>query len=260
MNLSEYEYKGLMAQAWDVLRGDTSNWSDRTFYLEIIQKSGQPALDIGCGTGRLLLDYLGQGIDIDGVDNSPEMISLCRQKAADLGLSPNLYEQYMETLELPRQYGTILIPSSSLQLIIDPWLVDQALKRLFDHLLPGGVMAASIMRLWKEGQPLESEWEQTAIREKDGVKFRRVSKSRYELESECEHTEDLCQMIVADKLVSEETHRRSPATRSYNQTQARTLFEQAGFRNIQLYSEFTFDPVKQEDTLFVVIGQKPGEV
>ena len=249
-----------MAQAWDVLRGDTSNWSDRTFFLEIIQKSGQPVLDIGCGTGRLLLDYLQQGIDIDGVDNSPEMISLCRQKAADLGLSPNLYEQYMETLELPRQYGTILIPSSSLQLIIDPWLVDQALKRLFDHQLPGGVMAASIMTLWKEGQPLESEWDQTAAREKDGVKFRRVSKSRYDPESEYEHTEDLYQMIVDDKLVSEETHRRSPATRSYNQTQARTLFERAGFRNIQLHSEFTVDPVKQDDTLFVVVGQKPGEV
>lgn len=31
MNLPEYEYKGLMAQAWDVLRGDTSNWPDRSF-------------------------------------------------------------------------------------------------------------------------------------------------------------------------------------------------------------------------------------
>lgn len=35
-----------------------------------------------CGTGRLLLDYLAQGIDIDGVDNSPEMLALCRPDAA----------------------------------------------------------------------------------------------------------------------------------------------------------------------------------
>ncbi len=28
MKLPEYEYKGLMAEAWDVLRGDTSNWAD----------------------------------------------------------------------------------------------------------------------------------------------------------------------------------------------------------------------------------------
>ena len=260
MNLPEYEYKGLIAQAWDVLRGDTSKWPDRFFFLEIIQEYGQPVLDVGCGTGRLLLDYLQQGIDTDGMDNSSEMLALCRQKAADLGLSPNLYEQYMETLELPRQYRTILIPSSSLQLIIKPRLVNKALKRLFDHQLPGGVIAASIMTLWKEGEPLESEWEQTATREKDGVKFWRLAKSRYDPEGECEHTEHIYQKIDGDKVVAEETHRRSPATRSYNQIQARALFERAGFRNVQLYSEFTFDPVKQDDTLFVVIGQKPGEV
>ncbi|MGC8799894.1 MAG: class I SAM-dependent methyltransferase [Chloroflexus sp.] len=88
MKLPEYEYKGLMAEAWDVLRGDTSNWADRHFYLEIIQKYGQPVLDVGCGTGRLLLDYAQQGVDIDGVDNSPEMLAICKCKADELSLKP----------------------------------------------------------------------------------------------------------------------------------------------------------------------------
>jgi hypothetical protein len=184
------------------------------------------------------------------------MLGICKQKADEIGITANLYNQYMETLELPRQYRTILVPSSSLQLIIEPSLVDQALKRLIDHLLPGGVVAASIMALWKEGQPLESEWEKTAMRERDGVKFRRVSKSRYDPEAEYEHTEDLYQMIVDDKVVSEETLRRSPATRSYNQAQAKALFERTGFRNVHLYSKFTLDPVKPDDTMFVVVGQK----
>jgi cyclopropane fatty-acyl-phospholipid synthase-like methyltransferase len=61
-------------------------------------------LDIGCGTGRLLLDYLAQGIDVDGVDNSPEMLARCRAKAQALGLTPRLYEQSMETLALPRAH------------------------------------------------------------------------------------------------------------------------------------------------------------
>lgn len=256
MNLPEYEYKGLMAQAWDVLRGDTSKWEDRFFYLEAIQKYGQPVLDVGCGTGRLLLDFMQQGIDIDGADNSPEMLALCKQKASRLGLSPDLYMQYMESLDLPRQYQTVLVPSSSLQLVIDPSVVEQAMKRLFDHVLPGGVLVASIMAVWREGDPLESEWEQTATRE-DGVSFRRVAKSRFDPEIDCEHTEDLYQKIVKGEVVQEEIHRRSPATRSYNQEQARALFERAGFENIELFSEFTFDPIKPEDTLFVVVGHKP---
>ncbi len=75
MTEGDVEYVGLMAEEWDALRGDTSDWEDRHFFLEVIRERGEPVLDIGCGTGRLLLDYLQQGIDIDGVDNSAEMLA-----------------------------------------------------------------------------------------------------------------------------------------------------------------------------------------
>src|SRR5580698_11368183 len=95
----DYEYRGLMAEAWDLLRGDTSVWTDRLFYRAIIERQGGPALDVGCGTGRLLLDYLSAGLDVDGVDNSPEMLAICREKAAAAGVDVEgrLFEQSMET-------------------------------------------------------------------------------------------------------------------------------------------------------------------
>jgi hypothetical protein len=71
-----------------------------------------------------------------------------------------------------------------------------------------------------------------------------------------EATEDLYQLIQDEKVVAEEVHRRSPATRSYSQVQARSLFESAGFHPVELYSEFTFEPVKPHDTLFTVVAQK----
>ena len=77
----DYEYRDLLAKTWDLMRGDTAQWPDRFFYREFIDRHGGPVLDVGCGTGRLLLDYLMDGIDIDGVDNSPEMLALCREKA-----------------------------------------------------------------------------------------------------------------------------------------------------------------------------------
>ena len=111
----DYEYRGLMAEAWDLLRGDTSVWTDRLFYRAIIERQGGAALDIGCGTGRLLLDYLAAGIDVDGIDVSPEMLALCRSKAAELGLDVEgrLHQQTMETLALERRYATIFVPSLS---------------------------------------------------------------------------------------------------------------------------------------------------
>jgi ubiquinone/menaquinone biosynthesis C-methylase UbiE len=251
-----YEYTGLMAQSWDLLRGDTSQWADRSFYREMLRRHGQPVLDVGCGTGRLLLDYLEQGVDVEGVDNSPEMLALCRQKAQHLGLTPRVYEQPMETLALPRAYRTILIPSSSLQLILDPQKVEQALQHLYAHLEPGGVLVASVMTLWKPGDPLQSEWETAAQRPEDGATIRRAGRSRYDPASECEHTEDVYQVLVGGKVLAAERHHRSPATRSYTQAQARALFERAGFREVELYHEFTLAPARPEDTLFVVVGRR----
>ncbi|MGH2626224.1 MAG: class I SAM-dependent methyltransferase, partial [Anaerolineales bacterium] len=103
----DHEYRGLMASTWDLFRGDTSGWEDRSAYRHMINRYGQPVLDVGCGTGRLLLDYLGQGVDIDGVDISPEMLVLCRAKAERLGLAPTLHRSPMEELDLPRRYRVI---------------------------------------------------------------------------------------------------------------------------------------------------------
>lgn len=257
--MTDYEYKGLMAQSWDILRGDTSNWPDRFFFLDIIQKYGQPVLDVGCGTGRLLIDYAQQGIDIDGVDNSPEMLELCQQKSQSLGINPRCYQQTMETLALPRKYRTIMIPSSSIQLLLEPQLVQQAMQRFFDHLEPDGVVVTPLMTLWRDGEPLESRWEKSAVNSKDGTVVQRISYARYDPATSLEHTEDIYQILRDGIVTVEEKHQRSPATRSYTQEQAFTMFQHAGFINITMYHKFTFDPVQPDDSLFTIVGQKPSK-
>ena len=203
MSALDYEYSGLMAQAWDPLRGDTSHWSDRAFFLEAIVRYGQPVLDVGCGTGRLLVEFAAQGIDIDGVDNSPEMLALCREKAARAGVTIDVFEQDMEELDLPRRYSTILIPSSSLQLVIDPEAASRAMQRMRLHLVEGGALVAPIMTLWWQGQPLETGWERTAPFPAGGTVVRRAW-SRYDPATECEDTRDTYQILMDDDRISSE--------------------------------------------------------
>src|SRR5690349_14806697 len=91
----DYEYRGLIAEAWDVFRSDASSWADVAFYRNVTQASGQPVLAVGCATGRLVLPYLEEGIDADAVDVSPEMLDVVRRKAAERGtdVSGRLFEQ-----------------------------------------------------------------------------------------------------------------------------------------------------------------------
>ncbi len=214
---------------------------------------------MGCGTGRLLLDYLAAGLDIDGVDNSPEMLALCRQKAARLGLRPRLYQQAMECLDLPRRYGTIIIPSSSFQLLTDPEQARAAMGRFFDHLLAGSALAMSVMALWREGDPLATGWTLRGeqARPEDGAVLRRWSRSRYEPEAQLEHTEDRYEVVRDGAVVATEAHRRSPATRAYTHAQVRDLYDTVGFADVRLFREWGPEPATADDPVVLAVGVKP---
>ena len=78
-------------------------------YFQRFVERGQPALDVACGTGRLLIPWLKAGLDVEGVDISDDMLALCRERGEREGLSPTLYAQSMHELDLPRRYRTIVV-------------------------------------------------------------------------------------------------------------------------------------------------------
>jgi len=261
----DYEYRGLVAETWDLLRGDTSGWPDRSFYRSIIELGGGPALDVGCGTGRLVLDYLAGGLDVDGVDNSPEMLAICRAKAIALGLDVEgrLFEQEMDKLALPRRYATIVVPSSSFQLLTDASAAEAAMARFREHLLPNGVLVMSIMsKLWPWKRPPEqmqwSEWHTLAEKQRpeDGTTIRRWIRARYDHEQQLDHEENRYEVLRDGVVVRTEMHGRSPSARWYSQTQACDVFEKAGFGSITVTSGFTSEPALPGDTTFCVFGTR----
>ncbi len=256
MDQQDYEYRGLIASSWDLLRGDTSDWPDRPFFREVILDRGQPALDVGCGTGRLLLDYMADGLDVDGVDISPEMREICRQKAKTLGLQPSLYQQAMEALDLPRNYRTIFVPSSSFQLVTDLPSALEALRRFYRHLEQGGTLVMSIMDVSLDSS---DEWKLIAerVRPEDNLLVRRWARSTYDAASQLEHTEDRYELVENGEVVASEQYRRSPATRGYTLNQIKDMLGEASFVGIFAVSGFTKEPATCEDTLFCIFGTRP---
>ena len=73
-------------ELYDAILHDFSYGSD--FYLGLAKEADGPVLDIGCGTGRILLPCLQAGVDVDGLDLFEPMLSRLRQKAEALQLSP----------------------------------------------------------------------------------------------------------------------------------------------------------------------------
>ena len=252
MTEHDVEYVGLVAEAWDALRGDTAGWQDRQFFLDLIDERGQPVLDVGCGTGRLLLDYLGQRIDVDGVDNSAPMLGLCRRKAKRLGLTANLYLQTMAELDLPRRYRTIIVPSSSFQLLLARAEAGRALDAFRRHLEPGGTLAMPFIVL---DRPTEENWTAEAPLE-DGSTVRRTAHATFDPLRRIESTDDLYEVFRNGELTRSERHVRDKATLAWTPDELRDALEGAGFVGLEFLSGFTREPHKPDDEIFTVLARR----
>lgn len=127
---------GLVARYW---AEHLTEGPEIAYFQDHIERNGQPALDAGCGTGRLLIPFLRAGLDVDGCDVSPDMLSWCRQNAERQGVKPRLYQQALHELDLPRSYQTIVV-CGVFGLGATRQQDFQALQRLYKHLMPGGLL------------------------------------------------------------------------------------------------------------------------
>jgi SAM-dependent methyltransferase len=254
---ADYDYRGMIVDYWDLLRGDTSQWSSRPYFLQLIRDSGQPALDVACGTGRILLDYMEEGIDIDGVDISPEMVARAREKANDLGLRPNLYVQAMQALDIPRRYQTVVVPSSSFLHLTSIDDIREALKRFYKHLHPGGLLAVSLRVM--DPNPVEVDWEidSEVVRPSDGALVRRWCRCKYDVENRLQETEDRYEIIIDGQIVHSESYISSPSLTWYKSSEAIQFVKQAGFIDVITHADFKFEPATDDDPSYIVLGIRP---
>ena len=241
------EYEGVVASTYDLLVPE--DLGDVEFFRRVIAGDGEPALEIGCGTGRLLLNYLEQGLDVEGVDSSEEMLAICRRKAGERKLRPRLYQQSMQSLDLARRYRTIYVPACSLMLLTRLEDVVSSLAAFHRHLLPEGCLIVPLFLPWKADVATEAassgEWRlrrvHSSVRcwERANYDFAAQIKSirlRYELPGRTEELE--------------------MALRWYTQEQFAGMLREAGFGEVRALRRYGPEPAQPEDADFTFLATK----
>ena len=255
---------GLVARWWAEFNLD----GPEIEYFRPFVEAGQPALDVACGTGRLLVPYLRAGLDIDGSDISADMLALCRERAQREGLAPpNLYVQALHELDLPRRYRTIVL-CGGFGLGGHREHDAEGLRRLYEHLEPGGLLVldnevpyADPHRWprWLKGgrDDLPLPWRERGDRRvgSDGAE--------YELRSRLVDLDPLSQTVTHEirasmwrdgELVAEEEH--VLAMTLYFTHEVTLMLERSGFSQIELRAGYKDGPPTGDDEFVVFLARR----
>lgn len=263
MSVPETWHHGLAADWWAEFNED----GPEIEYFRGFAESGEPALDAGCGTGRLLIPYLRAGLDVGGCDVSADMVARCREKAEREGLAPSLYVQSLDALDLPRRYRTVVV-CGAFGLGSDRRRDLAALSRLYEHLEPGGTLVldnevpyanARHWALWpkknRAALPEPATAPQGRRRASDGSELG-LSARVVELDP-LEQTQILEIRAVRWRdgaLEAEETHRLN--VNLYFKNELVLMLERSGFAEIRVYGDHNDAAPTADDAFLVFVARR----
>ncbi len=98
--------------------GQSMAFDDIGYYRSLCQQRGGRTLELGCGTGRILLPLLASGIDIAGIDQSTGMLGQLQQDAEALRLQPEVSLGSLTAFTTP-PCNTILAPYAVVTYLCD---------------------------------------------------------------------------------------------------------------------------------------------
>ena len=127
---------------WYDLFYSTESGEEIDFYVQEALAAKGPVLEIGVGTGRIAIPIALRGIEVFGVDMSPDMLGIAEAKASaasPLTGSLTLTQADMRTLRLEKtDFALVTIPARTLLLATTPEEQADTLCSAARHLRPGG--------------------------------------------------------------------------------------------------------------------------
>ena len=140
-----------LARYYDLENADFAE--DLDFWLGLAEEYGDPILELGCGTGRVLLHLARRGHAVTGIDNSPEMLARLETKLAaaqsmvsrgDQLVAPTVVRADMKDFSLSGLFRLAIMPFNTFMHLLT--LEDQiaALTHVRRHLQPGAALALDV--------------------------------------------------------------------------------------------------------------------
>jgi SAM-dependent methyltransferase len=247
-NIDPHYSSSLAVAAYDLFHGGGMLAGDVDFYLDCARRYGDPILEIGAGTGRILLPLAAAGHEVVGLDISAAMLAVADEKLAErpeVADLVQLLEADMTNFELDRKFPLILVAARSFQHLLTSAEQRRALGCIRRHLKPGGHLVLDLFDpyfelLFEDGSKPSVPREE--IDPKSGMTIRRSLVSR--------HNDPMNQTIrevllyeSLDQTGAVVTSEETSWTLRWNMRQEIAyLLELCGFEAVEQFSDFAKSP------------------
>ncbi len=207
----------------------------------------QSILDLACGTGNVAIRLARLGYEVWGIDISAPMVAEAKRKAQAEGVGIHYEVQDAAQLQLGRRFDLVISLFDSLNYILSPEHLQEAFRRVYAHLEPGG---AFIFDVNTEYALREGLFDQDNLTSRRRLLYR--WKSRYDEETR------LCTVDMEFWLRDEkgdlvhhftEVHRQ----RAYSLDELKLMLMRAGFDHSRAFHAYTLrSPNATTDRAFFV--------
>lgn len=128
------------ADFYDIYYADKNYSAEADFVLELASryvKAPETLLDMGCGTGRHLAEFIRRNLKCDGFDLSESMLAQARQRLA--GEHVELSQANLTSFENGKQYDLVVSMFAVIGYLTTNQELIAGLQTARKHLRPGGV-------------------------------------------------------------------------------------------------------------------------
>jgi len=257
-----YDSRAFVAEFYDFVPAYAGR-ADRQFYLDQIATAGGPVLELGCGTGRLLIPIAQAGFAIAGVDLSRAMLARCREKLAAQAPAvqkrATLLRCDITSFELAQRFAIAIAPFRCFQHLLT--VADQiaCLRCVHRQLGPAGRLILDVFQTRAERMHdpafLREQVEATSVRLPDGRSFDRSFRtSAYHRAEQINDCELIYDVTHPDGRRERLIH--AFPLRYFFRYEMEHLLARCGFELVAAYGDYDRSPLEDESPEMIFVAQK----
>jgi SAM-dependent methyltransferase len=235
---------------------------DVAFYVEAAQHAAGPVLELGCGTGRVLLPTARAGIEITGLDASANMLARCREKLArepaEVQRRVTLVRGSLTEFSLGCAFKLLTMPFRPFQHLLTVEEQLACLDAVRRHLAPGGWLIFDVFQVLPAAvhDPawMEEREEGPAADLPDGRHVRRTIRvAAFHRNAQINDVE-FCWYVTHPNGRQEEIRWRTPL-RYYYRFELEHLLARAGMRTAAVYGDFDGSPYGEDSPEMIFVAE-----